>query len=151
MTLDHLAALFAVASHTTVSENDLEQLATDELVERSGDSVWEVSARGQAFIDHVRSLPLPRQLTQWVMPSDDPPFSLATLGSAVQFKPMHLSMEEGTPPPAPPLRRKRVIPTDPEELRLEAVRMMDAGYGMNEVKEQLELTDPQAQQFFFGK
>lgn len=58
---------------------------------------------------------------------------------------------EGTPPPAPPSRPKRVIPTDPEELRLEAVRLMDAGYGMNEVKEQLELTEPQAQAFFFGK
>lgn len=65
---------------------------------------------------------------------------------------LHLTMEaeEGTSP-APPLRPKRIIPTDPEELRLEAVRMMDAGFGMNEVKEQLELTEPQAQQFFFGK
>lgn len=65
---------------------------------------------------------------------------------------LHLTMEieEGTPPP-PPLRPKRIIPTDPEELRLEAVRLMDAGYGMNEVKEQLELSEAQAQQFFFGK
>jgi hypothetical protein len=29
--------------------------------------------------------------------------------------------------------------------------MMDSGFGMNEVKEELELTEPQAQQFFFGK
>lgn len=57
---------------------------------------------------------------------------------------------EGPAPPPPP-KPKRVIPTDPEELRLEAVRLMDAGYGMNEVKEQLELTEVQAQQFFFGK
>lgn len=76
--------------------------------------------------------------------------SAASEQGTIPFR-LHLSMDdEGPAPPPPPLRPKRVIPTDPELLRLEAVRLMDAGYGMNEVKEMLELTEPQAQAFFYG-
>ena len=64
---------------------------------------------------------------------------------------LHVSaIEEVSAPPAPPLRPKRVIPTDPEELRAEAQHLMNAGFGMNEVKEELQLTESQAQAFFFG-
>lgn len=53
----------------------------------------------------------------------------------------------GPPPPRP----KRQIPTDPEALKAEAIALLDAGLGMEEVKRELELSDEQAQAFFFGK
>jgi hypothetical protein len=65
---------------------------------------------------------------------------------------LHLSMDEdGEAPPPPPLKPKRAIPSDPDALRAAAIQMMDQGYGMNEVREELELTESQAQSFFYGK
>ena len=54
------------------------------------------------------------------------------------------ALEEAPPKP------KRIIPTDPDELKAAALRLLDAGYGMNEVKTELELTEEQARAFFFG-
>jgi hypothetical protein len=149
MRLEETAALIALATSGPFTENTYEHLQALELVRKSSDANWEITERGRVFIDHLQGLELPRQITQWVMPSDDPPFSLAAFGSAAQFKPMNLSIDDGPPPP-PPIRRKREIPTDPDELKAEADRLMNAGYGMNEVKAELELTDAQAQAFFFG-
>jgi hypothetical protein len=142
LTLEQIAALIALDA--AGGEGVVfEHLQVVELVRMRGDT-WEVTERGRAFLDHLERLPLPVPITQWLMPSADPAFDLAAFGSAV-----HLRPSESAPPP-PPLRPKRAIPTDPDELKAEALRLMDAGYGMNEVKEQLELTAAQAQQFFFG-
>lgn len=45
----------------------------------------------------------------------------------------------------------RDIPTDPEILRATATHMLNSGSSMNEVKTALNLTQEQADQFFFGK
>jgi hypothetical protein len=64
---------------------------------------------------------------------------------------LHISdINEGAPPPAPPVRRKRTIPTDPYELRTEANRLLDSGMGMMEVAADLELTPDQIQSIFYG-
>lgn len=143
MRLDETAALIllAIPGPPGFSENTYEHLQALELVRKNSEANWEITERGRVFIDHLQGLALPEQTTAWRMPDR---YSIP--GSTA-----HWIDEDTKPPPAPPLRPKRVIPTDPEELRLEALRLMDAGFGMNEVKEQLELTEPQAQQFFFGK
>lgn len=153
LTLEQLAALTLLATPgpSGFSETTYEHLQGLDLVRYNSECNWEITDRGRVFLDHLEALPLPRQITQWVMPSDSPAFDLAVFGTAAQFKPMHLSIEDDTPPPPPPLRPKRVIPTDPEELKALALSLMNSGFGMNEVKEQLELTEGQAQQFFFGK
>lgn len=148
MTLQQLAALFDLAASAGVEGlcEERHGNATWAALEQSELAVagetWAITDRGRAFLDHVCALPLPQQTIAWRMLGQ---VTLPTTEIATILE------DEGKPPPPPPLRRKRVIPTDSEELRLEAVRMMDAGYGMNEVKEELELTGPQAQQFFFGK
>ena len=156
MTLQQLAALIGLAAVPRSSVSAIEhvqrmpaglwdELFAQQLITRdmSEQAVWFVSERGQAFVDHVCALPLPQQAIAWRMPTAEEPLVWSSK-IAVPFE------DEGRPPP-PPKKPKRVIPTDPELLRLEAIRLMDAGYGMNEVKEQLELTEPQAQAFFFGK
>lgn len=51
----------------------------------------------------------------------------------------------------PPPKAKRLIPSDPAELKAEAMRMFNSGYGMNEVQVELELTEAQANEFFHSK
>lgn len=53
--------------------------------------------------------------------------------------------------PLPPPKAKRLIPSDPAELKAEAMRMFNSGYGMNEVQVELELTEAQANEFFHSK
>jgi hypothetical protein len=58
-----------------------------------------------------------------------------------------MMIDEGVAPP-PPVKPKRYIPSDPEELRDLALRMMNDGRGLMEVKEELDLTQAQADEFF---
>lgn len=148
MRLGQTAALIAIdiGDNVPVPEEVCENLQALGLVRYNSESNWEITERGRVFLDHLQGLSLPVQTAAWRMPGSD------VLITGRQPLELHMSgIDDGPAPPPPPLRRKRVIPTDPDALRLEAVQMMNSGFGMNEVKEELELTESQAQQFFFGK
>jgi hypothetical protein len=55
-----------------------------------------------------------------------------------------LDVQEPAPPPPP----KRVIPSDPAELKGLAQNLSHQGYGLGEIKTMLELTSAQMQEFF---
>lgn len=134
MNLDQLHALVSIAvSGVPTSENTREQLVRVQLIQ---DSTPELTERGQVFLEHVLALPLPEQIAAWKMP-----LAAAAIESS------------GPPPPAPPPPNRvapRPIPTDPAELRAEALRMLDSGYGMNETAEFLKLSADQVQAIFYG-
>lgn len=159
-----LAALFDLAASDGADSkrhepNTWRSLEVLQLVD-VGEHAFMLSERGWAYVQHVCALPLP-ELT-WRMPdgtlssgtfSESGTFTKAAWDGLVRINrpPAPVPGDEGPAPPPPPLRPKRIIPTDPDELRSEAIRLMDQGFGMNEVKEQLELTETQAQQFFFNQ
>lgn len=60
-------------------------------------------------------------------------------------EPLHIESIEDAPPPPPP---KRVIPTDPEELKGLALNLSNSGYGLGEIKIMLDLNAVQMQDFF---
>lgn len=155
MTIEELAALFALAAELANSEAARQvqercgatvwgALSGRGLIDRhlSEQAIWQLSARGQAFIDHVLALPLPEEVRAWRMPKTNARRSAPRM-TATEV------LERQRPPPAP-VAPQVEIPTDPAELSALASHLMDSGYGMNEVKETLKLSDEQAQRIFYG-
>lgn len=141
MNLDQLHALVAIAvTGTPPSQEVREQLVRAQLIQ---DSAPVLTDRGRVFLEHVLALPLPEPVSAWRMPG-------AAVSAAVTAA--QETAEGIAPPPPPPPTRisRRPIPTDPAELRVEALRMMDSGFGMNETAEFLKLSSDQVQAIFYG-
>lgn len=141
MNLEQLHALVEIAfSGVPASENTRTQLVHFKLIQADAP---ELTERGQVFLGHVLALPLPEPVSAWRMPG-----ASVTVASA----PMPETEEGVAPPPPPPPTRltRRQIPTDPVELRAEALRMLDSGCGMNETAELLKLSPDQVQAIFYG-
>lgn len=141
MNLEELQALVSIAvSGVPTSEVVRNTLVHFKLIEVDTPRLTD---RGQVFLEHVLALPLPEPVSAWRMPG-----ASVTVASA----PMPETEEGVAPPPPPPPTRltRRQIPTDPVELRAEALRMLDSGCGMNETAELLKLSPDQVQAIFYG-
>lgn len=140
MTPQQLSAFVAVATPESVSDEIRDFLRDENLVDETGVQLTE---RGAAFLWHLLAQPLPEQVMTWRVPG----------GSSMSAPLPGRETGEGVATPAPPSPTRvsrRPIPTDPSELRAEALRMMDSGYGMNETAEFLKLSPDQVQAIFYG-
>jgi hypothetical protein len=136
------------------------QLLHEDLIEQMpngrADS-FRLTERGKVYLSYLTTVPLPVQ--GWRMPNgrfdalsdlilgpgNEPPFAATQEAFERGVRPP----DEGKPPP-PPVRVRMAKPTDPTELKSLANRLLDLGMGMNEVKDELELTDAQVREYFYG-
>lgn len=130
----------------------IRSLAIDELVEVC-EQGWQLTRRGQVFLEHVLRLPLPHQATVWRMPgdwherelaSDDPRPSAQAVETRRILDDVVLPrvFDEDTPPPPPPKPKPihGVTPAaDPDERMRQAGELLERGFGLNEVAETLEM------------
>lgn len=149
MTLDELAVLFALSAGRKLKRTDdaaLESLARDGLVTILGREA-SVSERGSAFVHFVQALPLPAGGWSIRMPLTygEPP----TMVPNWPLPPSPPEDDDGPAPPAPPLKVKRII-EDPELRQHEAMALMNRGYGLREIKDELDLSD-EDMTAYFGK
>jgi len=161
MTLDELSALLAIAytggavALVVTETRALGYLRDQQLIEADGEQGGvRLSERGRVFVDHILALPLPVPVSAWRMPSgiveyaQPDPVMNATEALSRQTPP-----EEDNTPPAPPrplnFRPGNPIPTDPAERSAEAKRLIDSGWGVNEVATQLEMAIDEVEAIFF--
>lgn len=147
MTLDELAVLFALSAGRKLKRTDdamLELLARDGLVTILG-RVSSVSERGMAFVRHVQGLPLPSG--GWSMEPHGPSYAGGIRFVGQEYRDGALQVDDDGPPPPPPQKVKRVFASD-EDKKAEALSMMERGYGLGEIKAELELTGADMQDYF---
>lgn len=153
MTLDELAVLFALSAGRKLKRTDdasLESLARDGLVTILGREA-SVSERGAAFVEYIQALPLP--VGGWSMIGPGMPTrptwynSGSSPNGAAPSMPLVAVEDDGPAPPAPPLKVTRHI-ADPELRQQEAIALMNRGYGLREIKEELGLSDEDMTAYF---
>jgi hypothetical protein len=113
---------------------------------------WQAK-RIQTAIDAIRSLhPITiktdastGKLLEWAYLSPLREDEMTFVAPEYREPSLHITSIEDAPTPPPP---KRVIPTDPEELKGLALNLSHQGYGLGEIKTMLELTAAQMQDFF---